>query len=97
MYTAQKGNRLLKIDETKADDYIADGYTVRTTDGDLIGEPVTNDSLKEKLNKAYERIAFLESVLEKNGIDPDGKTAAKDTKKKDTKKDETKKEDEKAE
>ena len=90
MFTAQKVNRVLKIDELKADEYVAMGYTVRDKDGNLIGAPVTADSLKEQLDKANKRIAELEAQLgEKSSKKADGKKA--DAKKDDAEKEETKK------
>lgn len=77
MFTAQKANRVLKIEEIKADEYVAMGYTVMTDDGTIIGAPITVESLKMQLAEKDKRIAELEAQLSKSSK---SRTKADDTK-----------------
>ena len=51
MLKAKKGNRVVRIPDTRKNDYIAMGYTITTMDGKTVHEPVKATALQAEVEK----------------------------------------------
>lgn len=92
-YFAQKKNRIIQIAEEKAEEYSKMGYVITNNNGEVVVEAAItsvadakkeNAELKEKLEKANEKIALLKEEnaelkerLEKQSKKPATKAATK--------------------
>ena len=51
MLKAKKGNRVVRIPDTRKNDYIAMGYTITTMEGKTVHEPVKATALQAEVEK----------------------------------------------
>ena len=85
MLKARKKNRVIRIPDEKADEYMSLGYRITDMDGNIVREPEDKDATIAKLTdenlRLKGRIAELEMLLSKVP-DPEKKGKAKETKEK---------------
>lgn len=78
MLRARKANRVLRIPDERAKDYVALGYTIESMEGTILNQPEDPKALivelRTELAKKDERISYLEKKL---GIDSEEDHASK--------------------